>query len=242
MNWHARYTQQANWTRKLRTYLFKRTEMGKAGRVLEVGCGTGAVLIGVQTPSLHGLDIQFASLTKARVHAPAARLTCGDGLSLPYADHSFDITFCHYFLLWVADPLRALLEMKRITLEGGHVLALAEPDYGARVDEPAALAMLGSWQAESLKRQGANPSLGGRLGELFYRARIELVETGAIEPRENEALSSAEWELEWAVLENDLKGIVPADQVWRLKTLDAQARERGERLLHVPTYFAWGRA
>jgi hypothetical protein len=80
------------------------------------------------------------------------------------------------------------------------------------------------------------------LAELFYQAGIELVETGAIESERNEALTSSEWELEWAVLENDLAEFVPLEEVRRLKTLDAQARARGNRLLHVPTYFAWGRA
>jgi hypothetical protein len=131
--------------------------------------------------------------------------------------------------------------MRRVTRPGGYVLALAEPDYSARVDEPAELAGLGRWQTEALKRQGADPSLGGRLAELFYRAGIELVETGAIESREEDARTSAERELEWAVLEYDLAGFVPAEEVRRLKVLDEQAWARGERILHVPTYFAWGR-
>jgi SAM-dependent methyltransferase len=178
---------------------------------------------------------------EARAHAPASCLTCGDALSLPYPDQSFDITYCHFLLLWVSDPKRALVEMRRVTRPGGHVLALAEPDYSARVDEPAELAVLGRWQAESLQRQGADPSLGGRLAELFYQAGIELVETGAIESRGKDARASAEWELEWAVLENDLAGFVPAEVIRRLKGLDKRAWARGERILHVPTYFAWGR-
>jgi len=64
MNWHARYTQQANWTRELRKHIFERTGIKTAERVLEVGCGTGAILSEIQTQSLHGLDIQPATLMK----------------------------------------------------------------------------------------------------------------------------------------------------------------------------------
>lgn len=242
MNWHARYTQQANWTRNLREYLFDRAGLKSAQRVLEVGCGTGAILNKVETSAaLHGLDIQPASLMEARVNAPTASLTCGEALSLPYPQDAFDITYCHFLLLWVADSQGALHEMKRVTKQGGHILALAEPDYSARVDKPAELAMLGRLQTESLQRQGADPSLGGRIAELFHQAGIELVETGAIEGRGSDALTSAERELEWAVLENDLADFVPKEKIKRLKKLDAQAWTRGERVLHVPTYFAWGR-
>ena len=44
INWHARFLQQAAWTRDLRTYLFERAGLAQAQRVLEVGCGTGAIL------------------------------------------------------------------------------------------------------------------------------------------------------------------------------------------------------
>ncbi len=243
MNWHARYLQQATWTRDLRHYLFERAGLGTAQCALEVGCGTGAILGDLPPlPALHGLDMRPASLMEARVHAPGACLACGDALCLPYPDDAFDITFCHFLLLWVADPLQALTEMKRVTQRGGHILALAEPDYPARVDRPAELIPLGGWQTESLRRQGANPSLGGRLAESFFQAGIELVETGAIQDVESEAQMSSEWELEWAVLESDLAGLVPGREIQRFRELDRQARERGERVLHVPTYFAWGQA
>jgi SAM-dependent methyltransferase len=240
MNWHFRYLQQATWTRDLRSYLFDQADLIHARQVLEVGCGTGAILQGLVTPAtLHGLDIDPAALAQCRLHAPRALLTHGDGLRLPYPAQIFDIVYCHYFLLWVPDPLQAVLEMRRVTKPGGHILAMAEPDYSARVDEPPELKILGNWQIESLKHQGADPGFGARLAETFHQAGIRLQETGTIQGDEREP-SAEEWDLEWEVIESDLAGSIPRGQILEMKQLDQQARARGERILHVPTHFAWG--
>ena len=52
MNWHSRYLQQAAWTRELRTYVFEQAGISSANRILEVGCGTGAILSGLTSPDL----------------------------------------------------------------------------------------------------------------------------------------------------------------------------------------------
>jgi len=241
MEWHKRFIQQATWTKAVRTYLFKHAGLETARRVLEVGCGTGALLSDLDTPAaIYGLDLQPARLVEARRNAPKASLACGDALLLPYASGIFDITFCHFLLLWVHDPLRALCEMKRLTRSGGSILALAEPDYSRRVDRPDELAALGRWQTESLQQQGADPGLGGRLAELFQQAGIPLIEMGSLRADGKLPPSPAEWEMEWAVLEADLQGLVPLLELQHLKRLDEQAWQRGGRVLHVPTYFAWG--
>jgi SAM-dependent methyltransferase len=242
MNWHTRYVQQAKWTRDLRTYLFEKAGLDDASRVLEVGCGTGAILSELPDRlSLHGLDIDPLALGQCRVHAPAASLVQGNALQLPYSNQTYDIVYSHFLLLWVRDPLQALLEMKRVAKRGTDVIAFAEPDYNARVDKPDELVQLGQWQTESLKRQGADPGLGTRLADLFFRAEIELIETGTIQ-NASEDRSPDEWETEWAVIESDLAGLVLVDDLHQMKILDQQARARGERALYVPTYFAWGRA
>lgn len=242
MDWHERFLQQAAWTRELRTYLFEQAGMSRARRVLEVGCGTGAILADLSTPAaLHALDLDPARLVELLRHAPAAVPVCGDALGLPYPVGVFDVTFCHFLLLWLNNPLKALVEMKRVTRPGGAVLALAEPDYESRVDEPEELAPLGRWQAEALRRQGADPGLGSHLADLFHQAGIRIIETGILRAGGRFMRSSAERDLEWAVLEADLAGSVPAREISRLKLLDEQAWERGERVLDVPTHFAWGR-
>jgi len=240
MDWHARYLQQAAWTRDLRAYLFKKAGLDSARRVLEVGCGTGAILRDLTTPApLHGLDLNPSALTQALVNAPAALLTCGNGLDLPYPSHSFDIVYCHYYLLWVSDPLQAVFEMKRVTKPGGHILALAEPDYFARVDKPAALRPLGEWQRDALQRQGADPGFGARLAETFFSAGIQLRETGTIQGGVDEP-SVREREMEWAVIQADLGESVSREEIQKIKLLDDEAWSKGERVLYVPTYFAWG--
>jgi SAM-dependent methyltransferase len=241
MDWHKRFLQQAGWTGDLRHYLFEKAGLSHALRVLEVGCGTGAILVDIKGPgNCFGLDLDAGRLKEARQHAAEARLVCGDALRLPFPSESFDITCCHYLLLWVGDPLQALREMKRVTHSGGSVLALAEPDHSARVDEPAALAVLGRWQTEALRRLGADTSLGGRLGHLFEQAGIRLVETGLIRGEGKQLMENKEWKLEWEVLEADLAGMIASEEVQELKRLDEIAWQQGVRILYVPTYFAHG--
>ena len=238
MNWHSRYLQQAAWTRELRTYVFEQAGISSANRILEVGCGTGAILSSLTTSaSIHCLDLDPAALAECRIHAPAVSAIRADAHHLPYPDKSFDIAYCHFLLLWVDDPLQVVREMARVSRA---VLALAEPDYSQRVDEPAALKPLGAWQTESLRRQGADPSFGAMLAETFHQAGIKLIETGPIQGQA--VIRSAEdWENEWAVLQTDLEGVASNEEIQKMKILDEIARKNGERTLYVPTYFAWGK-
>jgi ubiquinone/menaquinone biosynthesis C-methylase UbiE len=243
MDWHTRYLQQALWTAQLRAYLFQKARLPAANHVLDLGCGTGALLDGLPVKSgtaVFGLDLSLPSVQQAFIHAPSASLACADGAFLPYADSVFDLVFCHFVLLWTSDPLKVLAEMQRVTRPGGGVLALAEPDYGGRVDYPLELAELGRWQAESLRQQGADPEMGRKLAGIFARAGLKHVETGVMGGEWTYPVLPGETNLEWEVLESDLAGRIPLQDVRKMRHLETAARHNGERVLFVPTFYAWG--
>ena len=250
MNWHQRYLQQSNWTRELRAYVFKEIGLNEASHVLEVGCGTGVILSQIDSPvfghlhskSFFGCDIQLASVKEAKIHTQnKSPLICADTFSLPYADNSFDIVFCHFLLLWLPNPENALKEMMRISKVDAHIIAFAEPDYSQRVDKPDSLVELGRWQTDALRKQGANPSMGVELAELFYRAGITIIETGAISTSTSASLNADERANEWATLESDLTGEISDEHIQEMKILDETAWANGERVLHIPTHYIWGK-
>jgi SAM-dependent methyltransferase len=246
MSLHDRYLQQAAWTRDLRQYLFERLDWRSTHRLLEVGCGTGAIFgdleapagLSPNSPALFGVDLSWEALRECRLHSRHAQLIQADALALPFPDQTFDLTYCHFLLLWVDDPLAALREMRRVT--SGHVLALAEPDYSNRVDAPSQLIELGRLQTEALRQQGAEVSIGSRLAGLFEHAGLQVRETGIIESWNDQHLSPSDMQAEWDLLATDVAHILSPEELERFRQLDADARSRHVRRLYVPTHFAWG--
>ncbi len=242
--WHDRYVQQARWTSSVRRFLFQQVSAPDKRAVLEVGCGSGAILgeLREQFQTVYGIDFDINILHLAHYlrQDETARLVCADGLHLPFLEAAFSLTCCHFYLLWVTDPLQAVREMRRVTRVGGYVLALAEPDYGGRIDYPEGLAKLGQLQREALLRQGADPLMGRKVKALFHRAGLRNVRAGVLggewgEPPEPGFMAS-----EWKILESDLSILDKPENFGTLKELDVKAWQNGERILYVPTFYAAG--
>jgi hypothetical protein len=122
---------------------------------------------------------------------------------------------------------------------------MAEPDYDGRIDYPQELSVLGEWQVEALRAQGANPHIGRRLASLLSQAGLVGIEAGVLGGEWSGPPSYAEWEQEWQVLRADVELLPEARQQRslfdELQALDRRAWKRGERTLFVPTFYAWGR-
>jgi SAM-dependent methyltransferase len=242
--WHRRFTQQSRWTAQVRRALLDGLNLKSSRSALEVGCGTGVIASDILRLSprtrVNGIDLRLDFLQLAHRENPALALSTANGLALPFADSTFDFTFCHYLLLWIPDPAALLREMARVTRPGGAVLALAEPDYGGRIDYPAELGEIGQQQAASLRNQGANPNTGRQLMVLFKAAGLQNVRCAVLGGQWGEAMAAEEVEAEWRVLAADLGGSVAPGELETYRRLDAEAWGNGERVLYVPTFYGWG--
>jgi SAM-dependent methyltransferase len=243
-DWHTWFSIQAEWTRSTRLWLYRQAGLSTARTVLEVGCGTGVIAGEVArfAPArVVGLDLSANMLAVARREAPGVRLVQGDAQALPFAEGAFDLVLCHYLLLWLADPAGAVAEMARVVCRGGTVLACAEPDYGGRIDHPAELVRPGQLQVEALRRQGADPLVGRRLGELFSAAGLRTT-VGVMGGQWTvPAPPDAAFAAEWAMRRQDLAGLISPEELDRLEAADREASAAGRRLLFVPTFYAVGR-
>ena len=120
------------------------TELPTGTRLLEVGCGVGAVLavLGQEYRGLRlaGVDIERRQLETAAEHLERAgveaTLVQADATALPFDDESFDHVWMMWFLEHVRDPRAVLVEARRVLAVGGRITAI-EVDYSTCVASPS---------------------------------------------------------------------------------------------------------
>ncbi len=157
--------------------------------VLDVGCGPGTITAGLaaRVPDGHvvGLDSEPTVLEEARALLEAAgrgnlRFEAGDVYGLRFGNDSFDVVHAHQLLQHLADPVAALVEMRRVCRAGG-VVAVRDADYGAMCWHPAT-DDLAEWQAlyrAVARNTGGEPDAGRHLRSWALGAGFSLVETSA---------------------------------------------------------------
>jgi SAM-dependent methyltransferase len=110
-------------------------EFPSAARVLEVGCGTGAVtrLLARRPGVAEAVGVDPSPVFVAKAHELADELGNvsfeeGDGRALRFGDGDFDVVVCHTVLCHVPEPERVLAEAFRVLRPGGNV-AVFDGDY-----------------------------------------------------------------------------------------------------------------
>ena len=179
----AIYRRQTRWFAGERNRLLRKIDIVSKGRVLDLGAGTGELLgeLDRRTNGFAvGLDDDVAVLSLA-----SGRRVTGKGDAMPFRDGAFDLVVAQMFFMW-AQPLGdTLAEVGRVLGPGGHLIAVAEPDYGGAIDHPSQCGYLAEL-AESLSCQGADVRIGRKLGGALRRAGFH-VECGVHPVRPLEA-------------------------------------------------------
>lgn len=243
LDWHARFVVQAGWTKELRHYLYNQVGINEKSRVLEVGCGTGVITSELKQftkTQVSGIDIQFERLEVAKKQDAASHYNCADVYHLPYMKDGFDFVVAHYLFLWLKEPVQALAEILRVLKPGGCMVALAEPDYLARIDNPQELWALGEMQTKALIQQSANPMAGRLLATQLQLAGFHEIQYG-ISGYQVKSDETPDWfDSEWKMLENDLAVQASPQELIELRNLDWNAYQNGTRVRWVPTFYAYG--
>jgi len=90
-------------------------------RVLEIGCGKGAILGELRKAGheVTGIDIDAAALTYCRTSQADLPVSVASGDSLPFADHSFDAVLSFDVFEHIRNSDRHLQEVRRVLRPGG---------------------------------------------------------------------------------------------------------------------------
>lgn len=99
-------------------YAFVRERLPRAGRLLDVGAGTGALW---GEPSGHDLVLADRSPAMCAILRGRAPVVNADAQRLPFPDATFDAVLACHMLYHVPDPRQALREMRRVLRPGGTV-------------------------------------------------------------------------------------------------------------------------
>ncbi|HEV7640598.1 MAG TPA: class I SAM-dependent methyltransferase [Gaiellaceae bacterium] len=188
----GRYSMQ------LAPQMTKLAEVRGGQRVLDVGCGPGALtgelirLVGAD--AVAAVDPSEAFVAAARDRHPDVDVSRAPAEQLPFENDAFDAALAQLVVHFMADPVAGLREMARVTRTGGVVAACVWDHAGGRtplgVFWQAALELDPAVQNES-HLAGAR---AGHLAELFAEAGLSSVQETTVTASSQFATFDAWWE------------------------------------------------
>ncbi len=156
------------------------TRFSAGSRVLEMGCGVGAqtAILASNSPEAHitAIDNNPESLEKARAAVSRAGFATVDFqqvdlFHMPYEAESFDHVFICFVLEHLRDPVRALVEARKVLKTGGSITVI-EGDHGSFFCHPQTREAARTVQCliDLQAEMGGNSLIGRELYPLMVRA------------------------------------------------------------------------
>ncbi len=172
------------WSRELAPKLVDLVAVRPGMRVLDVGCGPGAVVAALldrlEPGAIAAVDPSVSFVGAVRGRYPGVDVRPATAEALPYPDATFDIALAQLVVHFMQDPVAGLREMARVTRPGGLVAACVWDFAGGR-------GPLGPfWEAVRVLDPGAVDeselpgARGGHLAELLVTAGLRQVKETAL--------------------------------------------------------------
>jgi SAM-dependent methyltransferase len=177
--------------------------------VLDAGCGVGSIALDIAPTvapgRMVGIDRDPGQIEAARRSATErgienAEFQTGSVLELPFEDESFDVVYANAVLFYLREPIRALVEMRRVLRPGG-VAAVSDDDFGTIVISPDNPDL---WRAAELFEravihEGGKTRYSRHLRGLMLEAGFERTEGFATAPEVYGDRATTEWFADFVV-------------------------------------------
>ncbi len=186
------------WSRLLSSGLVDFAGVPVGARVLDVGCGTGALteelLRRVKSGAVSAVDPSGSFVEAMRGRFPGIDVRQASAERLPFDEGTFDGAFAQLVVHFMADPVAGLAEMRRVTRREGVVVASVWDFAGDR----GPLAVF--WDAARAIRPDVRNESGlpgtrdGHLGELFLASGLRDVTSSTLTATIGHATFEEWWE------------------------------------------------
>jgi ubiquinone/menaquinone biosynthesis C-methylase UbiE len=132
-------------TRQRNTWMVSLLDIGRDDRILEVGCGPGALIQALSARATEGLVVgvdlspimlqQAARRNAEAIREGRVRLQVGSAMALPFEEASFDKALSANSLPFWPDQEAGVKEMRRVLKPGGVIAIILQPIWARTESE-----------------------------------------------------------------------------------------------------------
>lgn len=176
------------YSKEMRRTVIDMAEIKKGDKVLEIGCGTGftteEIVRRIGENYVFAVDITPEQMKKAVKKFPEVNFVRGDAENLPFKDNTFDSSISAGSIEYWPNPLKGIMEMKRVTKSDGRVVILAPrkpKNFLARKIAESFMLFPSTQQCISwFKKAGLKDIKFVEIGPYFFWSKLVVVISGKV--------------------------------------------------------------